>query len=297
MTEQEKKIKEIAIMPTQEMNWHDTKEMAIMLARSGYFRDAATADKAVAKILAGREMGFGPMASLRGIYVDPRGNISIGADLLAKAVKRSGRYDYRVIALDEKECIIRFFENQEPLGDSSLTMTQAKAAKMDQQWDKQANGWKPKATWQSYPRNMLFARTLSNGVKWFCPDASMITVYTPDELTPTEDQPDIITVTPTPLTEPESPEPLQSDIHWIDTFTSGGKTVRAMFWARYKGDMKLTEDEVHKALGVEHIRDFSGTMADANDAILAYIDEQIEAETAEAPPESPEEPPSEDIPF
>ena len=24
--------------------------------------------------------------------------------------------------------------------------------------------------WRAYPRNMLFARAISNGCKWFCPD-------------------------------------------------------------------------------------------------------------------------------
>jgi hypothetical protein len=37
--------------------------------------------------------------------------------------------------------------------------------------------------WTNYPRNMLFARAVSNGAKWFCPDLfGGAPVYTPEEL-------------------------------------------------------------------------------------------------------------------
>ena len=26
------------------------------------------------------------------------------------------------------------------------------------------------ANWKNYPRNMLFARAMTNGARWFCPD-------------------------------------------------------------------------------------------------------------------------------
>lgn len=39
-----------------------------------------------------------------------------------------------------------------------------------------------------FPRNMLFARCISNGVKWFCPDIFLgAPVYTPEELGATVD--------------------------------------------------------------------------------------------------------------
>ena len=37
--------------------------------------------------------------------------------------------------------------------------------------------------WRKYPKNMLFARAISNGVKWHCPDVmNGQPVYTPDEM-------------------------------------------------------------------------------------------------------------------
>jgi hypothetical protein len=37
----------------------------------------------------------------------------------------------------------------------------------------------PKSAWRAHPRNMLFARAMSNGVRWYCPDLTGgVSVYT-----------------------------------------------------------------------------------------------------------------------
>ena len=42
-----------------------------------------------------------------------------------------------------------------------------------------ANLVKDKSGWVKYPRNMLFARAMSNGVRWFAPEATGgLPVYT-----------------------------------------------------------------------------------------------------------------------
>ena len=61
---------------------------------------------------------------------------------------------------------------------------------------------------------MLFARCISNGIKWFCPDVFSGSVYTPEELGATvNEEGDVIDVTTTPRTQapqpatpPEEPE-------------------------------------------------------------------------------------------
>lgn len=146
-------------------------ELGSVLAKSGYFTDARDASQAIVKVLAGREMGFGPIASMTGIYI-VKGKPSMGANLIAAAIKRSGRYDYRVKELTDDVCRIEFFENvngkRESIGVSEFTKAQAQKAGT-QNMDK-------------FPRNMLFARTMSNGAKWFCADVFGGPVYTPDEL-------------------------------------------------------------------------------------------------------------------
>lgn len=149
-----------------------------MLAASGYFDAKGDGPQAVAmmatKILAGREMGFGPFASVNGVHII-NGKPSIGANLMASAVKSRGRYNYKIIELTAKICRIEFYEREGEkwvsAGVSEYTIDEAPAE------------LKAKPVWKAYPKNMLFARALSNGVRWYCPDVfSGNAVYVPEEL-------------------------------------------------------------------------------------------------------------------
>lgn len=149
----------------------ETMELGTVLARSGFFADSRDAAQAVVKVLAGKEMGFGPIAAMSGIHVI-KGKVSIGANLMAAAVKRSGRYNYLVTTLDTNACVIDFFDGKTKIGTSSFTVEDAKAA-----------GLLGNDNWTKHRRNMLFARAMSNGVKWFCPDVfGGAPVYDPEEL-------------------------------------------------------------------------------------------------------------------
>ena len=154
----------------------ELKSLGRLLAASGYFERDVNPEKAVAqmctKILAGRELGFGPFAAVNGIYI-VKGKPSIGANLMASAVKASGRYDYKVRKMDASICEIEFFEivggKRESLGLSSFTADEGRKAGT-QNMDK-------------FPRNMLFARAMSNGVRWYCPDVfNGSAVYVPEEM-------------------------------------------------------------------------------------------------------------------
>lgn len=140
-----------------------------MLARSGYFQDARDAAQTFVKILAGRELGIGDVAAMTGIYI-VKGRVTLSANLMAALVKRSGRYNYRVLKMDDTGCEIEFYEDGHPCGKSAFTAADARAAGLGGD------------NWKKFPKNMLFARAMSNGVKWFCPDVSMAPIYTPDEL-------------------------------------------------------------------------------------------------------------------
>lgn len=157
----------------------DIYRVGKMLALSGYFDAKGSSDMAIAqvctKVLAGREMGYGPFASVQGIHII-QGKPSVSANLMAAAVKASGRYDYRVRSMGDDAVSIEFFEvtngKRESLGVSSYTLKEAGAA-----------GLTSNPTWKKFPRNMLFARALSNGVRWFCPDVfNGSAVYVPEEL-------------------------------------------------------------------------------------------------------------------
>lgn len=136
-------------------------------AESGMFPDTRQAAQAIVKIQAGQEMGIAPFAAMTGIHII-QGRPTVGAGLIASKIKGSGKYDYTIKAHDEKICSIDFFQGQKMLGNSTFTIDDAKKA-----------GTK---NLDKFPKNMLFARAISNGVKWFCPDVFTGPVYTPEEM-------------------------------------------------------------------------------------------------------------------
>jgi len=152
----------------------DVLTVGRLLAASGYFKDVRDESQAVAKILAGQELGFGPIASLTGVYIQ-QGKIAYLANLIAAAVKKSGRYNFRVKTLTDTECSIIFFEGKEACGESTFTIQDAKQAGL---LDGPNSG-----NYRRYPRNMLFARAMSNGARFHCPDVfGGVSIYTPEEL-------------------------------------------------------------------------------------------------------------------
>jgi hypothetical protein len=147
-----------------------TMELAAVVASSRAFPDIRTPEAAAVRILAGREMGVGPIASVIGIRVQA-GRVSMDATLMAGCIKRSEWYDYKITAHTNDVCALVFFENGQPVGESAFSMEDAKRA-----------GLAGKDTWKGYPRNMLFARALSNGARWYCAGIFGGSIYTHEEL-------------------------------------------------------------------------------------------------------------------
>jgi len=145
----------------------DALSIGEVFFKSGLFQDIKSVHQAVVKILAGQEMGISPMASMNGIHII-QGKPVVGAGLMAARVKSFGKYDYKVKQHDDKACAIEFFQGKESLGVSTFTIDDAKKA-----------GTK---NLDKFPRNMLFARAMSNGVKWYTPDIYEQPVYVPEEM-------------------------------------------------------------------------------------------------------------------
>jgi len=152
--------------------YDDLERAARAMAASGYFQDARQVSQCVVKILAAREIGLGSFAGVTGVHVI-KGKPTFSANIMANKVKSSGRYNYRVTELSERACSIEYFEmfdgKWQSIGVSTFNIDDAKKAGT-QNMDK-------------FPRNMLFARAMSNGVRWYCPDVmNGSVVYTPEEL-------------------------------------------------------------------------------------------------------------------
>ncbi len=191
-------VKSLAITSMDEV-----KTLADVFVKSGFFADTRDASQAIVKILAGRELGFPPLASMVGVYI-VKGKPALSANLMATKVKASGKYTYRVVSHSADKCDLEFFERTnggerwESIGRSVFTVEDARKAGT-QNLDK-------------FPRNMLFARAMSNGVKWHCPDVTNgLVVYTPDELgAPVNEDGEMLDVTPNPEPEPSQARPVKT---------------------------------------------------------------------------------------
>lgn len=148
----------------------ELRTMGELFARSGYFRDARDMAQACVKMQAGLELGIGPAQSMSGVHI-VEGKPTLSSTLIASLIKRSGRYTYRVLKHDDNECQIVFVENGQQIGVSAFTWADAEKA-----------GLTRNPVWSKFRRNMLFARAISNGARWHCPDVFGGAVYTPEEL-------------------------------------------------------------------------------------------------------------------
>jgi hypothetical protein len=154
------------------MSLPDVMIMGKAMVESGLFPDIKSQAQAVVKILAGQEVGVGPFASMSGIHII-QGKAEYGAHILAAVLRRSGIYTYRVRQpISDDEVSIEFFERNgdkwESLGTSAFTQADAKR-----------QGTK---NMDRFPRNMLWARAMTNGIAWYCPEVAMVRMYGEGEI-------------------------------------------------------------------------------------------------------------------
>lgn len=114
-----------------------------------------------AAILLGREMGLGPMASLRGIDVI-EGKPALTAQMLAARIYAAGHRVEWLTATD-KTCTVRITRG-DGLSSAEVTWTMADATRA---------GLAGKTNWKKYPRAMLRARALTEAAAMACPDVAL----------------------------------------------------------------------------------------------------------------------------
>lgn len=166
------------------MSYNDMKGIAKDFVKSGLFAQFRNPEQALVTIMAGREFGLGPFEAITSMYV-VQGKPSFYSHKFADMIKRSGKYDYKVVEHTEKLCSIDFLEQQvrrssvggeeiswKKIGNSTFTLEDAEKADLLKN-----------PNFKKYPRNMLYARAMTNGAKWYCPDAFHGTgAYEPSEL-------------------------------------------------------------------------------------------------------------------
>jgi len=168
-------VETTAVAVKETMSLSDVMQLGAIALASGNFPDLRNNEQAIVRIMAGRELGLQPMTALRDLYVI-EGKVAMSSGLIASMVRNHPKYDYRITTMDNDMCELEFFEGEFSIGKSKFTIEDAKKAGIY----RQGSGW------TKYPRNMLFARALTNGARWHCPDAFDGAVYTPEELKPVE---------------------------------------------------------------------------------------------------------------
>lgn len=185
----------------------DPMTVAKVFKESGMFPDIQSVAAACTKIIIGRGLGLSDFDAMTGLHII-KGKAVLASNLMAASVKRAGKYDYRA-TLTDTACEITFFERNdakawEEIGTSRFTMEDARRA--------QLNG----DNWRKYPRNMLFARCISNGYKAFCPDAlgaAPVYVEAHGEMEITEDGlPTVASAPPAALPAPATEKPQDAPV-------------------------------------------------------------------------------------
>jgi hypothetical protein len=178
---------EAALPPTQMVpTVLDPMTVARIFRQSGMFPDIQSEAAAAAKLIIGRGLGLSDYDAMSGLHII-KGKAVLAANLMAAAIKRAGKYDYRVVVSDDTVCTIDFFGGGEKIGSSSFSVEDAKRAGLSGD------------NWRKYTRAMLFARCISAGYKTHCPDAlgaAPVYVEAHGEMEITEDAPPPRAVSP-----------------------------------------------------------------------------------------------------
>jgi hypothetical protein len=138
-------------------------QLAASLAKTSFVPRSLRGDGAscAAAILTGRELGLGPMASLRGIdVVDGKASLS-GQLLTARILAAKHRITWDTVT-DTRVTVT--ITRGDGLSEATVTWTIA---------DAQRAGLAGKSNWAKYPRAMLRNRAISEAANLACPDVVM----------------------------------------------------------------------------------------------------------------------------
>lgn len=165
-------------LPVKVETMQDLQVLGKILFTSGFFKDVTGAQQAVVKVLAGAEIGLGPVASMTSIHII-ESKPSFSSNLIASKIKSHPMYDYKVKKLDNKGCTIEVLQADkedvfQSIGEFSFKEEDAKAA-----------GLTGKKNWKTYPKAMYFSRAISQAARVYCPDVfHSVIPYTVEELAP-----------------------------------------------------------------------------------------------------------------
>jgi len=147
-----------------------------------------------AAILTGRELGLGPMASLRGLQVID-GSVSMTAQMMAGKILAAG-HQLQWIESSDKAAEVRI-TRRDGLGEATARFTIA---------DAQRAGLAGKSNWQKWPRAMLRARAMSECAGMIASDVILGLEAADAEAQEGTSQPANVSTVQLPAPTPETPQ-------------------------------------------------------------------------------------------
>lgn len=161
----------LAKVTTDPQGLTEVMKLSEMLARAGggfIPTHLKNPGQVAAVVLAGQELGIGPMAAMRGLFLI-EGKVGLDASLIGALMRKAGvRMTWA--KSDDTEAVLHC-ERDGLTHDETFTIEDAKRA-----------GLAGKDVWKKYPKSMLRARATSGAARAFCADVFYGAVYTPDEV-------------------------------------------------------------------------------------------------------------------
>lgn len=202
----------------------DVERMAAAVAKSGLF-GIKSPDQAIALMLIAQAEGMHPAIAARDYHV-VQGRPALKADaMLARFQQAGGRVQWG--AYTDSRVAATFSHPAGGTVEIEWTIEQAKRA-----------GLTGKDVWRQYPRAMLRARVISEGIRTVYPGVA-VGVYTPEEINDLDakpaQRPAPVDMGPADIVEPEMPAGLLEAAH--EAAMSGSESFRA-FWKQASGDAR-----------------------------------------------------------
>lgn len=165
------------------------QRQARLFALSGLFSDikGTSLEQALAqafvKIDLGESMGLSAAEAMTGIDLI-QGRVAISANIRAAKMQRAG-YDWDILQLDDKGCRLGLKYKGQPLlceeTDADGTRRKVPVVISFTETDASRAGLIGKDNYKKNPRNMFFARAITNAQRWYAPGILSINILSSEE--------------------------------------------------------------------------------------------------------------------
>jgi hypothetical protein len=126
-----------------------------------------------------------------GLYT-VNGRVEVEGTVIRGQIRKHPDYDYKIITLNEKECVIEIGEFVPEDGKLLSKYKYSAIGQASFTWDDViVAGLQDKENYKKYPTDMLLNRATSRAYKRFCPDIFMQSVYVNGEIS---NQPKVTTI-------------------------------------------------------------------------------------------------------